>query len=137
MRFLKFGPGVAGDDEFLIGRDHADFDLRGRFGNNGFGRAGGGVEFGVEFEPAEIEVCADGGSEAWAVLADAGGEHEGVATAELDELGITLDPVRNEALRGAEGEISAAGSRAKILVIPANEELVVARGTVRCLQAGR
>ena len=57
--------------------------------------------------------------------------------ANLGELGIALDPVRNEALRGAEGEISAAGSRAKILVIPANEELVVARETVRCLQAGR
>ena len=57
--------------------------------------------------------------------------------ADLGELGIALDPVRNEALRGAEGEISAAGSRAKVLVIPANEELVVARETVRCLQAGR
>jgi len=57
--------------------------------------------------------------------------------ANLGELGIALDPVRNEALRGAEGEISAAGSRAKVLVIPANEELVVARETVRCLQAGR
>ena len=57
--------------------------------------------------------------------------------ANLGELGIALDPARNEALRGAEGEISAAGSRAKVLVIPANEELVVARETVRCLQATR
>ena len=57
--------------------------------------------------------------------------------ANLGELGIALDPARNEALRGAEGEISAAGSRAKVLVIPANEELVVARETVRCLQARR
>ena len=57
--------------------------------------------------------------------------------ANLGELGIALDPARNEALRGSEGDISAAGSRAKVLVIPANEELVVARETVRCLQAGR
>ncbi|MFM9031595.1 MAG: acetate kinase, partial [Opitutaceae bacterium] len=57
--------------------------------------------------------------------------------ANLGELGIALDPARNEALRVAEGEISAAGSRAKVLVIPANEELVVARETVRCLRATR
>jgi acetate kinase len=55
--------------------------------------------------------------------------------AELDQLGIALDPARNEALRGAEGEISAAGSRVRVFVIPANEELVVARETRRCLAA--
>ena len=41
------------------------------------------------------------------------------------------------ALRATEGEISAANSRVKIFVIPANEELVVARETVRCIQAGK
>ena len=52
------------------------------------------------------------------------------------ELGIALDPAKNDALRGAEEcEISAAGSRVKIFVIPANEELVVARETVRCIAA--
>ena len=54
----------------------------------------------------------------------------------LGDLGITLDPAKNEALRGAEGEITAAGARTRVFVIPANEELVVARETVRCLQAG-
>ena len=54
--------------------------------------------------------------------------------AQLDSLGIVIDPAKNDALRGAEGEISAAGSRVKIFVIPANEELVVARETLRCLQ---
>jgi acetate kinase len=34
-----------------------------------------------------------------------------------------------------EGEISAAGSPVKVFVIPANEELVVARETVRCIAA--
>ena len=54
--------------------------------------------------------------------------------AQLDQLGLVLDPARNAALRG-EGEISAAGSRVKIFVIPANEELVVARETLRCIAA--
>lgn len=53
--------------------------------------------------------------------------------ANLGELGLELDPAKNEALRGAEGEISAAGSRTRVLVIPANEELVVARETRRSL----
>ena len=55
--------------------------------------------------------------------------------AQLDQLGLVLDPAKNAALRGAEGEISAATSRTKIFVIPANEELVVARETVRCIAA--
>lgn len=55
--------------------------------------------------------------------------------ANLDQFGVQVDPARNAALGGAEGEISAAGSRAKIFVIPANEELVVARETVRCIAA--
>jgi acetate kinase len=55
--------------------------------------------------------------------------------ADLGELGIALDPARNDAVRGAEGEISAAGARTRVFVIPANEELVVARETVRCLQS--
>jgi acetate kinase len=53
----------------------------------------------------------------------------------LDQLGIVIDPAKNAALRGTEGEISAAHSRVKILVIPANEELVVARETIRCIQS--
>mgnify|MGYP001550561552 CR=1 FL=1 len=54
----------------------------------------------------------------------------------LEELGIVIDPVKNEAVRGGkEGEVSAANSRVKVLVIPANEELVVARETVRCIEA--
>jgi acetate kinase len=55
--------------------------------------------------------------------------------AELEQFGLAIDPAKNAALRGTEGEISAAGSRAKIFVIPANEELVVARETRRCIGA--
>ncbi len=55
--------------------------------------------------------------------------------ADLADLGLELDPAKNGALRGAEGEISAASSRTKVFVIPANEELVVARETLRCVSA--
>ncbi len=55
--------------------------------------------------------------------------------ADLADLGLLLDADKNSALRGTEGEISAVGSPARIFVIPANEELVVARETVRCLAA--
>ncbi|HUL52671.1 MAG TPA: acetate kinase [Opitutaceae bacterium] len=54
---------------------------------------------------------------------------------DLGDLGIVLDPARNAAVRGAEAEISAPSSRVKVLVIPANEELVVARETLRALAA--
>jgi acetate kinase len=54
---------------------------------------------------------------------------------DLDQLGIVLDPAKNGALRGAEGEISAPASRVRVFVIPANEELVVARETLRCIAA--
>ncbi len=53
--------------------------------------------------------------------------------AELDQVGILIDPEKNAALQGTEGEISATNSRTKIFVIPANEELVVARETSRCI----
>jgi acetate kinase len=52
---------------------------------------------------------------------------------DLDRLGVVLDPARNDAVRGAEGEISASSSRVRVFVIPANEELVVARETLRCI----
>jgi acetate kinase len=56
--------------------------------------------------------------------------------ADLAELGIVLDPAKNAAAtRGAEAEISAAGSRTRVFVIPTNEELVVARETRRLLEA--
>ncbi len=48
----------------------------------------------------------------------------------LQELGIVLDEQRNEEVLGREGEIGAGEGRVRILVIPANEEEVVA-GEVR------
>jgi acetate kinase len=57
--------------------------------------------------------------------------------ANLDQLGIVLDPESNAAVQGKEACISAAGSRVKALVIPTNEELVVAREVKRFLDKRR
>lgn len=57
--------------------------------------------------------------------------------ANLEGLGISLDVEKNKATKGAEATVSAPNSRLKILVIPTNEELVVARETKRFLETQR
>ncbi|MCX8109507.1 MAG: acetate kinase, partial [Verrucomicrobiae bacterium] len=52
----------------------------------------------------------------------------------LDQLGIELDPQANESARAVEATISLPNSRTKIMVVPTNEELVVAREARRLLQ---
>jgi acetate kinase len=54
--------------------------------------------------------------------------------ANLERLGIVLDPQKNIANKGQEAVISEPESRVKVLVIPANEELVVAREVKRFLE---
>jgi acetate kinase len=54
-------------------------------------------------------------------------------SAELDRLGIVLDPAANARAAGTEVVISTPDSPVKVLVIPANEELVVAREVKRFL----
>ena len=49
----------------------------------------------------------------------------------LNWLGISIDAARNAALAGGEGRIDRDGSRVKIWVIPTDEELLIARDTVR------
>ncbi|MDQ8194563.1 acetate/propionate family kinase [Coraliomargarita sp. SDUM461004] len=54
----------------------------------------------------------------------------------LEDLGVRIDPVANAAaIRGAEGIISSPDSKIKVLVIPANEELVIAREVFRKVKA--
>ena len=55
--------------------------------------------------------------------------------ANLDNLGIKLDPAKNEMARGTESLISRSDSAVDVFVIPANEELVVAREARRFLAA--
>ena len=72
------------------------------------------------------------------VIAFAGGigEKGPIARAKICEglewCGIHLDPVKNEQATG-ETEISADNSRAKILIVSTNEELIVSRETARVL----
>ncbi len=72
------------------------------------------------------------------VIAFAGGigEKGPIARAKICEglewCGIHLDPVKNEQVTG-EAEISADNSRAKVLIVSTNEELIVSRETARVL----
>ncbi|MBQ9370196.1 MAG: acetate kinase, partial [Clostridia bacterium] len=48
---------------------------------------------------------------------------------DLEYLGIEVDYDLNEQARGVFADISAKSSKVKVLVIPTNEELVIARDT--------
>jgi acetate kinase len=55
--------------------------------------------------------------------------------ADADFLGIALDQQKNEATTGRrEGQIGARDARVAVWVIPTNEELLIARDTVRCVR---
>ena len=56
-------------------------------------------------------------------------EREAIAK-NLGVLGLQMDPEKNK-VRGKETDVSAEGSRGRVLVIPTNEELVIARDTVK------
>lgn len=62
------------------------------------------------------------------------GEIRSAICANLDQLGIVLDPEKNAATRATEAVISSPSSRVKVMVIPTNEELVVAREVKRQLE---
>jgi acetate kinase len=53
----------------------------------------------------------------------------------LEFAGISVDPARNEeTVGGREGEISSASSSVRVLVIPTNEELIIARDALRLIE---
>lgn len=81
-----------------------------------------------------------GGAEAIVFTAGIGENRAGIRAAicaNLDRLGIELNPELNISTSAAETVISKPGSRVKLLVIPTNEELVVARETKRLLESER
>lgn len=47
----------------------------------------------------------------------------------LEFMGVKIDDAKNNGLRGKEADISAADAKVKVLVIPTNEELMIARDT--------
>jgi acetate kinase len=51
----------------------------------------------------------------------------------METFGIRLDPSANGAAVGAEKMISMTGASPEVWVIPTNEELLIARDTVRCI----
>lgn len=56
------------------------------------------------------------------------------ALAGLEFMGVAIDPARNEAAVGVEADVSADGAAVHTLVIPTNEELLIARDTVRVVE---
>jgi acetate kinase len=52
---------------------------------------------------------------------------------DLEFLGAEIDLSKNKGLRSKEAVISKDGSRVKIMVVPTNEELVIAEDTVRII----
>lgn len=81
-----------------------------------------------------------GGAEAIVFTGGIGENNPDLRAAIVDgwsALGVTLDPGANDGVRGVEGEISAADSRTRLFVVPANEELVVAREAWRLVTGRR
>jgi len=78
-----------------------------------------------------------GGSDAIVFTAGIGENRSDIRSAicaNLEGLGIELDSTLNASTRAPETVISKPGSRVKLMVIPTNEELVVARETKRLLE---
>jgi acetate kinase len=68
------------------------------------------------------------------------GENSGQIRAAVCEglgfLGVALDPEANDATHGVEKDISAAGARVRVLVVPTDEEGFIARATAEVVGAG-
>jgi len=53
----------------------------------------------------------------------------------LENIGIKLDNNKNKQLKGSEGSFSTPDSPTKLMVIPTNEELMIARDTIECIES--
>ena len=56
---------------------------------------------------------------------------------ELSYLGIEIDDAKNSGLRGKEAIINTENSRVKVLVVPTNEEYVIAKDTMDIITKGK
>ena len=63
-------------------------------------------------------------------IGENGVEQRAAICENLGVLGVEIDPEKNQ-IRGKEADVSAPSSRVRVLVIPTNEELVIARDTLR------
>jgi acetate kinase len=61
-------------------------------------------------------------------------EIRGRICAGMEWAGLTLDAAANSEMLAREGRISTEGSKLHAWVIPTNEELLIARDTVRCVE---
>jgi acetate kinase len=52
----------------------------------------------------------------------------------LDAMGIAIDAARNEGVRGCEADVSPEDAACRVLVVPTNEELLIARDTYRIVR---
>ncbi len=66
-------------------------------------------------------------------IGENGSDTRAAVCANLEAFGVHLDPAKNDACRATEAVISTDDSPVKIIVIPANEELVLAREVFRKL----
>ncbi|HBX88642.1 MAG TPA: acetate kinase, partial [Marinilabiliaceae bacterium] len=53
----------------------------------------------------------------------------------LEFIGVKVDAAKNKGLRSKEADFSVSGSKVRLLVVPTNEELVIAQDTMEIVQA--
>jgi acetate kinase len=70
-------------------------------------------------------------------IGENGPESREAICSDLAFLGIELDPAKNAGLRSKEAIISRDHARVKVMVIPTNEELVIAEDTARIVQESK
>lgn len=66
-------------------------------------------------------------------IGENGPESRDAICSDLEFLGIELDPKKNNGLRSKEAVISKDGAKVTVMVVPTNEELVIAEDTVRII----
>ncbi|MBE7065699.1 MAG: acetate kinase [Ruminococcaceae bacterium] len=106
----------AGDEKAILARDMFFYRIRGYIGRY---------------------IAAMNGADAIVFTAGVGENDVGsraLMCQDLDFLGIKMDPEKNEAARAIEYDISAEDSKIKLLVVPTNEELAIARETLKLIK---